>query len=102
MAENSINDKLLAGSTTFTGRLQVLLCRYAQVVAVGAYSAASKNLAARVMSDPGNMSGKIAVSLVSDGGVSGSYAAGDSTKTDAELDGVIQAVWASGKWDHIV
>lgn len=107
MPEASLGDIALAQSTKFTGRLQVLLCRYAQVVAtmVSPPTPHSKNLAARILSDPGGMTGKIAVALVSDGGITGTGDGGtplDSTRTDAQLDGVIQAVFNSGKWDQIV
>lgn len=108
MPEASVNDFKMARADQFTARLQVLLCRYAKTIQSGGVPSASvpsKNLAARVLSDPGSMAGKIAINLVSDGGITGTYAAGppeDSTKTDAQLDGVIQAVWNSGAWDNIL
>lgn len=111
MPEASINDFKMARADQFTARLQVLLCRYAKAIQeIGSSantnaSAGSKNLAARVLSDPGGMAGKIAISLAGDGNVSGTYTAGppeDSTKTDAQLEGVIQAVWNSGSWDNVL
>lgn len=107
MPEPSIGDFDLARSTVFTGRLQYLLCRYAKAVMSGSGSQTptSRQLASRVQSDPGGMAGKIAVCLVSDGGISGTSNGGtppDSTKTDPQLDGVIQSVWNSGALDGVL
>lgn len=107
MSEPSIGDFALARSDVFTGRLQYLLGRYAKAVETGSGSQTPKSraLAGRVGSDPGGMAGKIAISLVSDGNVSGSNNGAtppDSGKTDAQLDAVIQSVWNSGAWDDIL
>lgn len=107
MSEPSVGDFALARSDTFTGRLQYLLSRYAKAVQTGSGSqtAGSRNLAGRVQSDPGAMAGKIAVSLVSDGNVTGTSTGTtppDSSKTDTQLDAVIQAVWNSGAWDNVL
>lgn len=107
MAEPSVGDFALSQSTLFTGRLQYLLERYAKSVETGAGSqtVGSRVLAGRVQSDPGDMAGKIAVSLVSDGTVTGTNNGAtppDSSLTDTQLDGVIQAVWNSGAWDNVL
>ncbi len=102
--------KDLAGSTLFTGRLQILLGQYAKAVkngAVSSPSAASVALADAVQLDPGRMSGLIAVSIVSDGGIkqnaiSGSGNTTDTDRTDGQLDGIIQAVWNSGAWNRLI
>lgn len=111
MPEPSVNNFKLARSSQFTARLQYLLCRYAKSIAQGSGSQSpeSKALAGRVLSDPGRYAGLIALSLVSDGGVSGSitgtppdYVDGDSSKTDGDLDGVINAIWTSGAWNSVI
>lgn len=107
MSEPSVGDFALAQSTLFTGRLQYLLDRYAKAIETGqgSQTVASRELAGRVGSDPGGMAGKIAVSLVSDGGVTGTSngaSPADSTLTDAQLDGIIQAIWNSGAWNDVL
>lgn len=100
----------MARSERFTARLQYLLGQYAKYVvtatALPAAREASKHLAARIQSDPGGMTSKIAVSLASDAGVRGTVTgtapALDSTLTDDQLDAVIQAVWNSGAWDNVL
>lgn len=98
----------LCQSAKFTGRLQVLLCQYAKVVAIdAAASQARKNLANRILSDPGGMTGKLAVSLVSHGNIkaatlTGAGATLDVTESDAAMDGLVQTIVNSGVWDNVV
>lgn len=110
MSLSALQQDQLGYSTVFTGRLKVILGEYAKYVQTapigGVITQASKDLATRIQSDPGSMAGKIAVSIVSDGGIKGSTLTGtlptvDTTKTDPELDGIVQAVWNSGAWNNI-
>lgn len=108
MPVNAAQGIQLAQSPVFTGRLQVLLCQYAQVIAVDANaSALRKNLANRILSDPGGMTGKLAVAFVSHPNIeaatlTGTGATLDITDNDAAIDGVIQSVMNSGVWDNVI
>jgi hypothetical protein len=105
--------KELAGSTLFTGRLQILLGQYAKAVkngTVSSPSAASIGLADAVQLDPGRMSGLIAVSIVSDGTIKAAAVSGSGNTTDTaigdygspSLDGIIQSIWNSGAWNRLI
>lgn len=111
MTDYAVSAFALARSDVFTGRLQYLLGQYAKVCAVAGTNtmqgrAASKVLASRILSDPGGMTGKLAVSFVSDGGVRGTATGGppptDSSLSDDALDGIVQAIWNSGAWDNVL
>ena len=104
MPEPSINAMKLAHATQFLDRAQYLLCSYAVHNVIGAAAPfpanheSRKALAARVLSDPGNMAAKLAVSMVEDATLRLTYVVGppeDSSATDAEMFAVINALWDS-------
>lgn len=104
MPEVSINNMLMAHGTTFLDRVQHELCKYALVArAESPGTDARRALADRVLTDPGNFASKLAVGMVSDPSLSGTYAAGppvDSTASDAAIFAVINALW--DKWVNVV
>lgn len=111
MALTVLQQEEVAVAPLFLRRLKVLLCEKAKAVAVaalgGAITPASKDLAARVQTDPENMAKKIAVSFVSDTAIKNNATTGtgatlDSDRTDAQLTSAIGTAWDNGTWFNVV
>lgn len=104
MPEVSINNMLMAHAAQFLDRVQHELCKYALGVrAESPGTDARRALADRVLADPGNFASKLAVGMVSDASLTGTYAPGppvDSSATDASIYAVINALW--DKWVNVV
>lgn len=108
MPEVSIDNMKLAHATQFLDRVQHELCKYVteQVRAEAANAQFHEQrmlLGDRILSDPGNFASKLAVSMVHDASLSGTYAAGppvDSTATDAAIFAVVNAQY--NKWFNVV
>lgn len=108
MATDSINAMKLAHAVQFLDRVQYALCQYAALDVIGDSTpptnhAARVALAIRVLSDPGNMASKLAVSMVQDANLRLTYQAGppaDSSASDEAIFAVVNALW--DKWVDVV
>ena len=106
MATNSINDMKLAHAVQFLDRVQHQLCLYARANVIRAASPPANQaqrvaLANRVLTDPGNMASKLAVSMVSDASLTTTWnGTTDSTVQDETIFAVVNALWNS--WLDIV
>lgn len=108
MADTYVDNMKLAHATQFTDRVQFALCRYiVNTVRAEASSAQFHSermaLGDRIMTDPGAYAGKLAIGMVSDPALKGTYVAGpptDSSASDAAIDGVVDAQF--NKWFNVL